>query len=280
MITIKEFPNQRFNSKEEVFKALKENKGILITQKKNIIKHADPVFVQVESQKQEEESQKQEANSEQPTAESERLRVKIIINTTNLIDSHDDLHTKGIWTKSVQEQRNILLLQEHKMAFDKIISDKVNASVKEMNWQELGLGFVGTTEALTFEAEIDKERNPFMFEQYRKGYVKEHSVGMRYVKMALAINSEDKYYREEKEIWDKYYSEVANKSVADENGYFWVVTEAKIIEGSAVVKGSNPATPTLSVEAVKDTCTDKEEPSADTQKTNKEPRKMFNPNLY
>jgi hypothetical protein len=36
------------------------------------------------------------------------------------------------------------------------------------------------TEALVFNVEIDKDRNDFMFNQYAKGYVKEHSVGMRY----------------------------------------------------------------------------------------------------
>jgi hypothetical protein len=32
-----------------------------------------------------------------------------------------------------------------------------------------------------------------MFNQYAKGYVKEHSVGMRYVKLELAVNSDSKY---------------------------------------------------------------------------------------
>lgn len=104
-----------------------------------------------------------------------------------------------------------------------------------------------------------------MFEQYAKGYVKEHSVGMRYVKLELAVNSEDKYYRDEKEVWDKYIDQVANKETAEEQAYFWAVLEAKAIEGSAVVKGSNFATPTISVEAVKDTSITPE-PSEDTQK--------------
>lgn len=40
---IKEFPNQQFESKEAVFKALKEYKDILITQKKSGVKQADAV---------------------------------------------------------------------------------------------------------------------------------------------------------------------------------------------------------------------------------------------
>ena len=43
-----------------------------------------------------------------------------------------------------------------------------------------------------------------MYNQYLNGWVKNHSVGMRYVKMELAINSEAEYDADEKAIWDKY----------------------------------------------------------------------------
>jgi hypothetical protein len=84
---------------------------------------------------------------------------------------------------------------------------------------------------------------------------------MRYVKIDLAINSEEKYYADEKKVWDKYIDEVANRDEAEKQGYFWAVTEAKAIEGSAVVIGSNQITPTLEVEEKNI------EPSKDTQKT-------------
>jgi hypothetical protein len=74
-----------------------------------------------------------------------------------------------------------------------------------------------------------------MFNQYAKGYVKEHSVGMRYVKLELAVNSDSKYEQEEKAIWDKYIDEIVNKVQIEEQSY-WAVSEAKAIEGSAVVR--------------------------------------------
>ena len=70
---------------------------------------------------------------------------------------------------------------------------------------------------------------------------------MRYVDIFMCVNSGEQWAKEEKENWDKYYPEIINKDVADSMGYFWAVTTAKIIEGSAVVKGSNYATPTISV---------------------------------
>ena len=70
---------------------------------------------------------------------------------------------------------------------------------------------------------------------------------MRYVKYDLAMNSDNPADKEEKKTWDKYINSVANKETAFEQGYFWAVTEAKVIEGSAVPMGSNFATPTISV---------------------------------
>jgi hypothetical protein len=96
-----------------------------------------------------------------------------------------------------------------------------------------------------------------MLKQYANGWVKNHSVGMRYVQLELAINSESDYDKEYKDLWDEYYPVIANKEVADERGYFWLVKEAKIVEGSAVVMGSNSATPTLEMK-------DNVEPSKDT----------------
>ena len=264
MIVIKEFPDKQFSSKDEMFKALRDNKQTLITQKKMMTKEADAIVHAVFIDNGKGETVKADSID---TATVNQIKADLVINTTNLLDSHSDVHIKGIWNKSVKEQKNLLLLQEHKMSFSNIISDNVSVSVKELKWSDLGYNFKGTTEALKFETVIDKQRNPFMFEQYSKGYVKEHSVGMRYVKMELALNSDSKYDTEEKEIWDKYIDQVANKEQAEEQGYFWAVLEAKIVEGSAVVKGSNYATPTISVEAVKNTPTEKE-PTDVTQENN------------
>lgn len=136
-------------------------------------------------------------------------------------------------------------LQEHKMQFDKIISDgqNLNAFTKTYDFRELGYDIDGTTQALVFDSVIEKDRNEYMFDQYKQNRVNNHSVGMQYVKLLLAVNSSD--FAEEKEIWDIYYPQIANKERADENGLFWVVKEAKVIEGSAVPIGSNTVTPTL-----------------------------------
>ena len=149
--------------------------------------------------------------------------------------------------RSLSENKNIIFLQEHQMKFDKIIADGKNlkAKVQTFTFKELGFNLDGQTQALIFDARINKSRNEYMFEQYNQGFVKQHSVGMQYVKLALALN--DEQYPAEKAIWDKYISEVANSQTAEDKGYFWAVTEAKVIEGSAVPLGSNSFTPTIEV---------------------------------
>lgn len=262
MIVVKEFPGREFSNKEELFTALRANKTTLIAQKKMITKESDSLIHYVEVHSRE----KVLANKEdvQSTPEVRKLIAQLAINTTNLMDSHSDVHFDGTWNKSAKEQKNVLLLQEHQMKFNSIISDNVKVSVKRMSWKSLGFEFEGSTEVLVFDTEIDKDRNEFMFDQYNKGYVKEHSVGMRYVKLELAINSESKWDAEEKAVWDKYIDKIVNKEVAEKQGYFWAVTEAKIVEGSAVVKGSNYATPVISIQAEK-SLDNKNEPSEDTQ---------------
>lgn len=247
MIKAIEFPNKEFATKEELFSELKKEKANLISLKKSAIKNADSFCFNastVLSSEKPYSAIKEEINANNGIPDS--LNVKVVINTTNFLDSHGDVHINGIWNKTLKDNKSFLHLQEHEREFDKVISDDAKGYVKTMSWAELGLPYQGTTEALIFESKIEKKRNEFMLNQYANGWVKNHSVGMRYVQLDIAINSEAEWDKNEKANWDKYYPLIANKELADDKGYFWVVTEAKIIEGSAVVMGSNSATPTLS----------------------------------
>jgi hypothetical protein len=161
------------------------------------------------------------------------------------MDSHSDVHIPGIWNKSLKDNKAFIHLQEHNMGFAYVISDESKGYTEKLTWKELGLDLAGVTEALIFSTPL-KGRNPYMEDQYRKGFVKNHSVGMRYVTIKLCINeAEDEYYKEEYANWVQYAPMVANIADAEAQGFFWAVLEAKIIEGSAVVKGSNIITPTM-----------------------------------
>lgn len=252
---------------EEVFK----NKELILTQKKNAIKHGDVVLNTLKTV-----NKADQATKEAMTIENDNptvLNAKLVINTTNVIDSHMDCHINGLWNKSLNETKLLYLLQEHEMEFDKVIADSVKdglkAYVQNVSFKSLGYNYDGNTEALIFETQIKKDVNEFMFDKYKQGRVYNHSVGMRYMKIYLCINSNEATYSAEKDNWDKYYPMVVNKEVADEKGFFWAVTEAKVIEGSAVIKGSNECTPVMEMEIEKEIEADKVTSSnAQTEPTN------------
>jgi hypothetical protein len=259
------YGNMEFATKKELFKFLAENKDKLVAQKKAVKKEADcPVIVKPIIVTDPKLSANKAEGEMMDPMNINSLKVVVVINTTNFLDSHNDLHLPGIWNKSLLDNKMIMHLQEHDMEFDKIISDGDNlkAYIKRFKWSELGYAYEGETEALIFESEILKDRNPFMLTQYAKGWVRNHSVGMYYVKMDIAINDESmpNYF----EAWNKYYPQIANKEVADERGYFWYVLEAKCAEGSAVPMGSNTCTPTLDNGTGKNM---KDEPSNGTHNT-------------
>lgn len=273
MITVKEFPNRQFATIQELHKALSENKELLKSQKKLQTKFTDTIAYSFAVNEKNEAVKSESINIDEVNV----LRIKVVINTCNYFDSHYDVSLNGSWNRTVKNTKRTLLLDSHKYQFESIISDEVELKVETFNWSELGYDYKGTTEALVFYCTIRKERNPFMFTQYAKGYVKEHSGGLRYVSLDMAINSEVEWNKEEKEVWDKYYPMIANKEDVDEYGFFWAVSEQKIIEGSAVVFGSNPITPTLSVEPVADTST-KSDPSIDTPAS--ETKQLINLNIF
>jgi len=248
----------KFKTNKELYTFLIENKETLLNQKKSVVKYADGISSNVTLIKDKETIKGVKAVNQN----EDEVSVKAVINTTGIMDSHSDVHIKGLWNKSLKENKRILHVQEHKsQQFDKIIASgsDLKAFVKDMQWQELGFNAKGSTEALIFDSTVKSSRNKYMFEQYKDGFVDNHSVGMQYVKLELAVNDED--YEKEKNFFDKYIDSVVNKQDAIDQGYFWVVTEAKVIEGSAVPMGSNPITPTLET---------KNEPPEGTQTSIKE----------
>jgi len=232
-----------FSDKSELIDWLIANKSALVAQKKATIKYADAFgFGSVLLTGKEDVVTKSEAIP----ATATKIKVRSIINTTKVLDSHGDVHIDQLWNKSLKETKDNYLVNQHNFTFEGIISDEVKAFAKQIPWSELGYSYEGSTQALVYDSVISKEDAPDMFERYRKGKVKQHSVGMRYVKVDLAVN--DDRYEREYAVWQKYVDQIVNKADAEAQGYFWAVTEAKNIEGSAVVKGSNFATPTFSVE--------------------------------
>lgn len=254
---ITEIPN--FENKSELFSWLRLNEKKLISEKMKfktegeVTKSSTSVIMVIDSEK-----------SSDSSLDKDEIQVKAIINTTNLMDNHLDVHFPNLWDKSLSENKYMYHLQEHRKSFDSVIAEgsSVNAYTKTFSWKELGMPYEGTTQALVFDSTIKQSDNPMMFDRYKNGKVRQHSVGMQYVKMSMAVNSNEKGDEKYKANWDKYYPQIANKEIADKYGFFFAVTEAKVNEGSAVMFGSNFATPTLET---------KEHEAADSTSNNIEP---------
>ena len=170
-----------------------------------------------------------------------------VINTTKVLDSHNDVHLDGIWNKSVLEQQGkIFYVADHDLSVKSVIAfpEDVEMMVKEVNFKDLGANYEGKTQALIFKIlkeNIKLDIAKTIIEEKRKI---ENSVRMRYVKIDLAINTNEKEFEQEKAVWDNVIGLIANKETAIERGYFWAVSEAAIEdEGSMVLRGSNNVTP-------------------------------------
>lgn len=232
---------------KSLFNYLVKNEDFIFHAKKSEVKYADaawgmPMYINDKGEL------LGKAEVQETQIDPTKLKVVVVINTTNWFDSHDDVHIPGLWKKALSENKRtgFYLLKSHLRDFEAIITEGCQGEARPMSWKDVGVNLIGNTEALVFTGIIEQDRNTYMFEQYQKGRVKKHSVGMQYVKMVTCINDDD--YPVQKENWDKYFPMVANAAEAEANGYFWAILEAKIVEGSAVVFASNCVTPTLETE--------------------------------
>lgn len=215
---------------EEIIK----NKSELIAIKKGVIKHSDTVCTL--PMKSISETIKLEMGED-------TTNKRVVANTYYWLDSHGDVHVKGIFTKSIKESV-IFHFDNHNHSFASKVGEV--KSVKEIivNWQDLGVEKEGTTICLIGETELIEDYNKQIYNAYKNNQITQHSVGMQYVTIDLAVNNplETEYYKR----WNEVYPMLGNPDKADEMGYFWIVREAKLKEYSSVLwNGSNSLTPTI-----------------------------------
>lgn len=245
-----ELEDKEFSSKNEMFKALKTNKDLIIANKKIKKTTSESIEGTFINKTQNKSFDFVEDGFIYP-----------VINTTNYMDSHNDVHLKGIWNKSIKEKQNkIHYTTDHELKISNIIAypKDVELMTIQTTFKELGYNLGGETEALIFKTKPQSYSNPQAIKIISDKIPIQHSIRMEYVKYFLAVKSEDPELEEEDEYYRKYINQIANKEQVEEQSYFWGHTESKIIsEGSMVVKGSNDITPMIYAN---------NEPLANTQK--------------
>jgi len=177
--------------------------------------------------------------------DTEKMITRTIVgNTYNYLDGHGDVHVKGCFVKSIKEREDkIFHLHDHEYKLVAKIGNPQKIKEIDISWKELGVDAEGETTVLAMTTEIMKDMNKVIFNDYAAGKINQHSVGMRYIKLELAVNDAEE--KEEFAVWQKHIDNIANKEEAESQGFFWVVKEAALYEISAVLMGSNPITPTL-----------------------------------
>ena len=265
MIHCKEL-NKDFDNKQQMFAALKSSKQDIVALKKAQIfkSHEKGLGVNLKN------IDPLKFNTAAKGLMTDTDYHYVVVNTTNILDSHSDLHKNGIWSKSISEQqgRNYLLT-DHKMEMANVVVKKENVQmfVSDIPFTSIGKSYEGNTQALIYKVKKSDVINPLAKEWLESGDDIEASVRMQYVKIDLAMNSEDEGDKEEMKHYLDNINSIANKSDFEDIDYFWVVSEAKNIgESSLVLRGSNSATGIIDNEKVEPiVITPKNEPSADTQ---------------
>jgi hypothetical protein len=229
---------------KELFEFLVQNKSVIIAQKKALPKKADP-FEYSPSYFNIKNGFATKTSFGEIPEDATSVRVKIAANAAMWMDSQKDILLRDSWAKSIRDGKGNLHLKDHTYELDAEIGDVVNIYSQDISLTELGLSKAGTTQVLVYESDVKKSYDERIFNKYKTGKIKQHSIGLQYVKIELAINDDD--YKEELAVWNKYINQIINKQDAEQDGYFWAVSEIKLIEVSAVLLGANELTPTLSV---------------------------------
>lgn len=252
--------------RKELFAFLRDHCKELIAQKKSFpIKSDDLEFGYSIVQQHKAFNQKTEGESSQIVKDGE-LRVEVYANVAGWCDSYNDVMIKDNWNKSINDigasgQKIFYHLKNHGYKTDDIVGKDASLFTKMINPSEV---FnietdVKTAQALMMASTVMRDYDGKTYMLYRDGQIKQHSIGLQYIKLYLAMDSELPEDTQYKENWDKYYPIVINKDKVDKYGYFWAVTEAKILETSTVLYGANELTPVETMENTKD------EPPAGTQ---------------
>jgi hypothetical protein len=254
---------------KELYRYLVANKSDLIREKKSVVKTTDVTFApcslltrpgKIAASKAQGES-----DDNQMDKEGDVIRVKVVANAANWCDSPLDVLLPDCWKKSIKERKGMIPhLHDHIQQIEAKIGEVDSIYSQDIKLRDLGLDTVGATQCLIFETDVIKSYNEKVFNQYKLKKINQHSIGLRYVGLDLAINDDES--EKEMDFWNKYYPQVINKDMVDEYGFFWVVSEIGLLENSCVLFGANELTPTLETEPEQSTSGKSNESAFDVMK--------------
>jgi hypothetical protein len=247
----------------QLFKFLHENKDAFIAQKKSVMKRFDgsPSSFSIAGLPQKDGAVKAIGTFADIPDTADVLRVKVAANTSLWCDSQGDVLLRDAGKKSIRERKGLIPhIHDHDWVVGAEVGEVNSIYYEDVPLSTLGVNQAGMAQVLVFDTDIMKAYNEMIFNKYRKGKIKQHSIGLQYVKIMLCMD-DDSWSEEYKANFDKYAPMVINQDAISE-GYFWAVQEFKLLENSCVLIGANSLTPTLETTAKAYT---EDEPPIDTQ---------------
>lgn len=190
----------------------------------------------------------------------------IVVNTTKILDSHDDVHIDGLWKKTISEKQfqNYLVLDHELEVLNTVVrKEHVEIFTAKVPFSSLGKTYEGNTEALIYKVPKDKIMIPLVKEWLDSGDSIQASVRMKYIKFIFCMDSNAPEDAEFKKNYDEYINQIANKNEFEYIPYFFAIKEASNeLESSLVIRGSNKVTGMLEQQRQQE---EKEEPTEVTQ---------------
>lgn len=271
-----------FATKKDLFDYLKSNEKELISQKKclPIKSEASNGGCESISYAKLEGSTKSEGFKalEDTELKAGEIRVKAFANTIGWCDSHMDVLIRDSALKTINDKgasNQVLFyhLKDHEHSTEGIIGRDAKASLEDVSLGRFNIDSdIKTTQVIMGSSIVSKDYDKKAYLLYSDNQIKQHSIGLQYVKLYLCIDSEEAEDAVYKDNWEKYYNQVINKDKVDSAGFFWAVTQIRLLEFSAVLFGSNVLSPTEEVSKTSS------EPLKDTQGNKEEPPKSTPPN--
>lgn len=264
-------------SGDELHSALLKNQNELIAAKKMQLKFTDNLQFEPEVTKvtptkgQIEVEKKSDTGTTDPQVDSGVLHVKVVANTAWWMDSYGDVITADAYTQSIKDNPDIPHLLDHIHSAVGHIGDTQKLYTSEIQLRDLGVNQPGVTTALIMESLVRKDYNEKAYQFYLNGKIDQHSIGLTYGDIQLAINKPgEKDYEANYQVWKDNIDNIINKDKALAKGYFWLIPSLSVKENSAVLFGANSLTPTLEIGKSESTIDTKTE-LTDESKSNSNP---------
>lgn len=193
------------------------------------------------------------------TLKEGEIKVKAYANVIGWCDSHYDVLIKDSAKKTIKDKgasnkQLIYHLKNHGRTTDDVIGKHVKMSLEDIELNQFNIvSDIKQTQVIIGESVVSEAYDQKCFKLYADNEIKQHSIGLMYIKMFFCMDSDEDEDAMYKENFDRYFPEVINKEKVKESGYFWAVTQIRLLEYSAVLWGSNELSITADYEPSEDT---------------------------